>query len=142
MIFDLMLYCAGALLRIFAGMIGGFISFTIPNWWHDILTTSFSYLSYLQGYVPFYPDPTIESGLARTIGLMTIVNTVILFFIAWFTFKLIIKWAPLPHWLRFGFGNDINTEPLDLRPADRGTGRVVDLRRGKRSSRKYLRDIH
>lgn len=143
MILDLMLYCAGFLLGLIAQILAALVNWVIPPEWHTITVSIFSYLSYLQGYIPFYPDPSIESGLARTIGLMTIVNWTIAFFVVWYSIKIFIKWVPLPHFLKFGIGNEVNTDgPLDLRSADKGQGRVVDLRRGPRKTRRYLRDIH
>lgn len=141
MIFDI-LFLVGALLLHAIYVVANTIGFFVPPEWNTLLTTLFSYVTYIQGYIPLYPDPSIESGLARTIGLITIINWTIAFAIARYGFHLLIKWFPFPHMFRFGVQNDTNSEPLDLRGPDRTQGNVVDLRRGPRKTRRYLRDIH
>lgn len=115
------------------------IGWFIPPQWHAIILVLFGFLSYMQGYFPFYPDPSLDNtfgGLARSIGIMTIVGWTITFFIAQYGVRILVKWMPLPHFVRFGAGTDLNLDgpPLDLRPADRGAGRVVDLRRGPKTT--------
>jgi len=140
MFFDILFIVLGAIIQTIVYILS-FVGWLMPPEWHTLINTAFSYIVVVQGYIPLYPDPSIESGLAKTIGIMTIVNWSIVFFIASYIFRMVMTWLPMPHMFRFGLNPEVNSQ-LDLRPADRGSGKVVDLRRGKRSSRKYLSDIH
>lgn len=141
MVFDLILYIGGVMIRLVANILTN-INFVMPSWWNMILVTLFQYLAYLQGYFPFYPDPS-ATGLNHSIGIMTIAGFDILFMSMLYGFKLLMKVLPMIPWLGINHHFDVsNDAALDLRPTDLGAGRVVDLRRGPRKAKRWLRDIH
>jgi len=82
------------------------LTWTIPSAFTDSITSYISYLGYAQGIVPVVATPGY-TGLAGSIGLLTLFGYGLSFITLWYTVKLIIwmfalipwigKHVPMPH---------------------------------------------
>lgn len=70
------------------------LSLVMPAWSGEIVRYIFSYSSILNGILPLYPN-TSATGLWATVGLYTIIGSILVFIPIYYTIRLAIKGFPL-----------------------------------------------
>lgn len=102
------------------------------------------YLVYTSGFFPLVQDGS-ASGLWGTYGILDLMEVGLYFYTAWYLMKLLVWGIKLMPFVHADLGHyDMphgSDTPLDLRPKTSTRKGVVDLRRGKKGTKRYLADI-
>jgi len=88
MLVDIFLFLVGVFLHIVSGLFS-LLSWPIPAAFQTAVSEWLGYLGYLQGIFPIVPDASM-SGLAHSIGLLTIVGYGLQVIALWYTIRILL----------------------------------------------------
>lgn len=83
---DVFIFVVASFVQIIATILSA-ISFLIPDSLETAISQWMGYLGYLQGVFPVVPTPTM-TGLAQTVGVLTVVGWALQLLVAWYLVKL------------------------------------------------------
>jgi len=83
---DVFIFIIASFVQIIATILSA-ISFLIPSSVQTALAEWLGYLGYLQGVFPIVPTPSM-TGLAQTVGVLTVVGWALQLLVAWYLVKL------------------------------------------------------